>query len=235
MKNPGHLQMEWDKAHLKQLCSTSLFSGLNEQQLKQALKNTRIRKMKSGEKLFSKGESANYFFWLRVGLVKIYRLSPTGEEKVIEVAKPGQTFAEAIMFSGNSSHYHVNAEFIENGEVWCFSNQDFKNILRDSVETCFHLMTNMSRRLHKHVNEIDRLTLQTATHRVINYLLQNRSANSNEIHLITSKQTLASQLSIKPETLSRTLSRLNKEGLIKTEGNVIKLLDHKALYEKIEI
>ncbi len=227
--------MEWNKTDIEQLYKASLFTGLDEQQLEQALKNTQIKVMKGGERLFSQGDDANYFFWLRTGLVKIYRLSPAGEEKVIEVAKPGQTFAEAIMFAGKPRHYHVSAEFIEGGEVWCFSNQDFKGILRHSVETCFHLMTNMSQRLHKHINEIDRLTLQTATDRVINYLLQNKFESSDEIHLITSKQMLAAQLSIKPETLSRTLRKLNNEGLIKTEGNVIKLLDVKSLHTKIEI
>ena len=227
--------MEWNKTDIEQLYKASLFTGLDEQQLKQALKNTHIKIMKSGERLFSQGEDASHFFWLKTGLIKIYRLSPAGEEKVIEVARPGQTFAEAIMFAGKPRHYHVSAEFIEGGEVWCFSNQDFKNILRHSVETCFHLMTNMSRRLHKHINEIDRLTLQTATDRVINYLLLNIPESSDEIHLLTSKQMLAAQLSIKPETLSRTLRKLNNEGLIKTEGNVIKLLDVKSLHKKVEI
>ncbi|MCF6236545.1 MAG: Crp/Fnr family transcriptional regulator [Gammaproteobacteria bacterium] len=227
--------MTWNTTHIDQLRNASLFTGLDEQQLKQALKNTLIKTMKSGEQLFSQGEDANHFFWLRTGLLKIYRLSPAGEEKVIKVVKPGQTFAEAIMFAGKPNHYHVSAEFIENGEIWCFSNQDFKEILSHSVETCFRLMTNMSQRLHKHINEIDRLTLQTATDRVINYLLLNTPDNDNEIHLITSKQILAAQLSIKPETLSRTLRKLNKEGLIKTEGNVIRLLDLEALYKKVEV
>lgn len=227
--------MEWNKTDIEQLYNSSLFSGLDEQQLKQALKNTQIKRVKSGEQLFSQGEDANHFFWLKAGLVKIYRLSPAGEEKVIEVARPGQTFAEAIMFAGKPRHYHVSADFIEGGEVWCFSNHDFKEILRHSVETCFHLMTNMSRRLHKHINEIDRLTLQTATDRVINYLLLNMPENNDEIHLLTSKQMLAAQLSIKPETLSRTLRKLNNEGLIKTEGNVIRVLNLEALHKKVEV
>lgn len=227
--------MKWNKVDIEQLYKASLFAGLDEQQLKQALKNTQIKVMKNGERLFSQGEDANYFFWLRTGLIKIYRLSPAGEEKVIEVARPGQTFAEAIMFAGKPNHFHVSAEFIESGEVWCFSNHDFKDILRHSVETCFHLMTNMSQRLHKHINEIDRLTLQTATDRVINYLLLNIHENSDEIHLITSKQMLAAQLSIKPETLSRTLRKLHNEGLIKTEGHVIRLLNPEALHKKVEI
>ncbi len=227
--------MKWDPTHVKQLQNSSLFKGLNEEQLALALANAQIREKKSGEALFTQGDPADHFFWLRTGLLKLYRLSPSGEEKIIEIIRPGQTFAEAIMFAGKPSHYHVGAAFIETGEVWCFSNQDFKEILSHSVETCFRLLTSMSQRLHKHINEIDRLTLQTAADRVINYLLQNRQEQSNEVRLLTSKQTLAAHLSIKPETLSRTLNKLTKEGLIKTERHTIHLIDIAALQARVEI
>ena len=227
--------MKWDPQHIDCLRSASLFSGLDTPQLEKALANAHIKELKNGDLLFSQGDAADKFFWVRTGLLKLYRLAPSGEEKIIEIVNPGQTFAEAIMFSGKTSRYPVNAEMIEKGEVWCFSNQDFKEILSQSVDTCFRLLASMSLKLHKHINEIDRLTLQTATDRVINYLIQNKVEDGDEVHLLTSKQTLAGQLSIKPETLSRTLGKLTKEGLIKTEGHVIRLLDIHALYSKVKI
>lgn len=224
-----------DAPHIKQLRNNSLFSGLNEAQLEQVLKNMQVSSLANGERLFNKGDEVNHFFWLCSGLLKLYRLSPNGEEKVIEIIRPGQTFAEAILFSGKLSHYPVNAEMIEAGEVWCFSCNDFRAVLEGSVETCFQLLASFSLRLHKHVNEIDRLTLQTATDRVINYLLQHKPEGSNEVQLLISKQTLASQLSVKPETLSRTLKKLTQEGLITANGNIITLQSPDALHAKVEI
>jgi len=227
--------MDLKHQHIGELRSTSLFAGLNDAQMTQVLKNAHVKALKAGEPLFSQGETAAHFFWLHTGLLKLYRLSPAGEEKIIEIIRPGQTFAEAIMFNEKISKYPVNAQMIESGEAWCFSNQDFKDILSISVESCFRLMGKMSQRLHKHINEIDRLTLQTATDRVINYLLQNKAEESDEVQLLISKQTLASQLSIKPETLSRTLRKLTREGLINTDGNIISLLNLDALRAKAEI
>ncbi|MFC1747552.1 Crp/Fnr family transcriptional regulator [Pseudomonadota bacterium] len=227
--------MDVQSLKMNELRKTSLFSGLNDTQLELALKNLQRQEFKPGEMLFSQGQTAKYFFWLRSGLVKLYRLSPAGEEKIIEIIRPGQTFAEAIMFNKSTGKFPVNAQIIEEGEIWSFSNSDFKALLENSPESCFRVMAKMSQRLHQLINEIDRLTLQTATDRVINYLLQHRTEGSAEIQLVTSKQTLASQLSIKPETLSRTFSRLNKEGLIKIEGNVIKLLDLDTLRERAEV
>ena len=224
-----------DATHIKELRGNSLFSALDDAQLNQALKGVKIQSLASGETLVSRGEPAHSFFWVRSGLVKLYRLSPSGEEKVIEIIRPGQTFAEAILFSGKISHYPVNAEMLDAGEVWCISCDNFKAVLGNSVETCFQLLGSLSQRLHKHVNEIDRLTLQTATDRVITYLLQHKPENSNEVQLLISKQTLASQLSIKPETLSRTLKKLTQEGLISAQGNVIVLQSPEKLHVRVEI
>jgi len=224
-----------DALHIKQLRNNSLFSGLDEAQLEQVLKNMQIKPLGSGEQLFSKGDKAEHFFWMCSGLIKLYRLSPNGEEKVIDIVPTGHTFAEAIMFTGKLSHYPVNAEMIEAGEVWCFSCNDFKAVLEGSMDTCFQLLGSLSQRLRKHVNEIDRLTLQTATDRVINYLLQHKPEDSNDVKLLTSKQTLASQLSVKPETLSRTLKKLTQEGLITANGNIITLNAPDALHAKVEI
>ena len=221
--------------HIKQLRSNSLFSGLDEAQLELVLKNMQVNTLGKGEQLFSRGDKAEYFFWVRSGLIKLYRLSPNGEEKVIDIIPAGQTFAEAIMFTGKQSHYPVNAEMINAGDVWCFSCHDFKAVLENSMDTCLQLLASLSQRLRKHVNEIDRLTLQTATDRVINYLLQHKPEDSNEVKLLISKQTLASQLSVKPETLSRTLKKLVQDGLITTNGNTITLLAPDTLHTRIEV
>ncbi len=224
--------MKWQPHHLEQLRDTPLFSGLDSEQQTLVLEHTQIKRLKKGENLFNKGDAAQQFFWTREGLVKLYRLSPTGEEKIIEIVRPGQYFAEALMFGEKAKYYPVNAEMIEAGEVWCFSNKIFMEVLRGSVDTCFRLMNSMSLKLHKHINEIDRLTLQTASDRVINYLLQNKLEDSNAIQLRIPKNVLAAQLSIKPETLSRTLKKLIKDGLIETQGQNIKIIDLVALKQR---
>ncbi|MEW5757704.1 MAG: Crp/Fnr family transcriptional regulator [Pseudomonadota bacterium] len=212
----------------------ALFAELDEAQLAKILETTQRRELTAGEFLFMQGEGAEQFFWLESGLLKLYRVSPIGEEKIIEIVRAGQTFAEAIMFMGQRSRYPVNAQMIEGGVIWCFANASFHEVLRGSVDTCFRLLAGMSRRLHQHVNEIERLTLQTATERVINYLMQQAepSVNPANVHLPITKQTLAAQLSITPETLSRTFTRLAKAGLIEIRGNDIALLDVEGLRRK---
>ncbi len=226
--------MKQGAEQLRMLRGIALFAELDEAQLEKILASAQHRELAAGEFLFMQGEGAEQFFWLESGLLKLYRVSPIGEEKIIEIVKGGQTFAEAIMFMGQRSRYPVNAQMIEDGCVWCFANASFHEVLRGSVDTCFRLLAGMSRRLHQHVNEIERLTLQTATERVINYLMQHAEsvANTATVHLPITKQTLAAQLSITPETLSRTFARLAKAGLVEISGNDIALLDIEGLRRK---
>ena len=160
-----------------------------------------------------------------------------GQEKIIELVQPGQVFAEALLFMDDAGGYPVHAEAIDASEVLSFDNRGFKTLLSDSVDTCFRLMAAMSRRLHRQINEIDRLTLHNATFRLVSYLLQEVPDDvlaSPNVRLTTTKHVIASRLSIQPETFSRILARLHQQGLIDVQGNTVVLRDIDALRRMIQ-
>lgn len=214
-----------------------LFAELDEAQLERVVADVQPVQLARGESLFAQGQTAEHFYLVRSGQIKLYRLSAEGNEKVIEIIQPGQTFAEALIFM-SQSRYPVHAEALEEASLLSFSNRVFKAVLSESVETCFRLMATMSMRLHQHVNEIERLTLHNATHRLVGYLLRQETTlcgQVEEVRLPASKHTIASRLSIQPETLSRILTRLADQGLIRVQGNAIQLLDVQALRYLVEM
>ena len=84
--------------------------------------------------------------------MKLYRTSPHGDEKVIEIVSAGQTFAEAIMFMDRKT-YPVSAEALMDTEVIGFDSKVFTELLRESVDTCFRVMGEMSVWLRRHLHE----------------------------------------------------------------------------------
>jgi len=99
-------------------------------------------------------------------------------------------------------------------------------------------MADMSQRLHQRLNEIDSLTLHNATYRLVTYLLGELPEGvltSTEIVLTTPKHIIASRLSIKPETFSRILTRLARDGLIVVRGNSIVLANLEQLRQVSEL
>lgn len=204
-----------------------LFGALDPDQRQAVAEHASVKVVGNGEWLFSHGDEAKRFFWVHKGLIKLTRLSPDGEEKVLELISSGQLFAEAIAFM-EQRRYPVNAEALEETELLAIDSAHFRQLLGQSVDSCFRLLADLSMRLHHHINEIDRLTLQNATSRVIGYLLSHE-CGGDRVKLNTSKQVIAARLSMQPETLSRVFKKLGKEGLIKVEGQSVQLLDRDGL------
>ncbi len=208
-----------------------LFGGLTDDQLAQMMASMRILQLEQGAHLFERDQHARHFFLVRSGQIKLYRISLEGHEKVIETIAPGETFAEAIMFMERQT-YPVNADALTASEVIAFDNKTFLKILRESVDTCFRVMADMSMRLRRRLNDIEAISLQNATLRFVGYLLEQLPKGSKgplEIQLSAPKSVVASRLSVQPESLSRILHNLTEAGLISVKGPTIRIHDPKGL------
>ncbi|MDJ0805301.1 MAG: Crp/Fnr family transcriptional regulator [Gammaproteobacteria bacterium] len=218
------------------LKNSYLFSKLDDDQIRRVEAMSRKLSLTDGESLFQVGDQAKRFYLVTKGQIKLNRLSLNGNEKVIEIISPGHTFAEALMFS-ESPVYPVNASAIGDVELLSFDNRAFLALLRESVDTCFRLMGDMSQRLKRLIKEIDDLTLQSATGRVAGYLWgcwDEQRDRGNVINLNVPKGVLASRLSVKPETFSRILHNFTDQGLIRVNGSAIEIIDAAGLFGHAE-
>lgn len=210
-----------------------LFAPLNAEQTERMRENSREVRLEPGQTLFTRGEPAHRFFVVIEGTLKLSLLSRSGEEKIVNIVEPGQTFAEAVMFM-NPAGYPVNASALTEARLVAFENRAFLSLLEKSPALMLELLATMSQRLHGLVREIDELTLHNATYRLVTYLLGHERADTHGVRLSIQKQVIASRLSIKPETLSRILARLREQGLVKVSGEHITLLDEDGLRGELE-
>jgi CRP-like cAMP-binding protein len=216
---------------MESLRENLLFSTLNQQQFAALAEHSSRVQLSGGEHLFHQKDPANYFYLLETGNIKLYRLSPSGEEKVIELIHQGQTFAEAVMFMHGGT-YPVNAQALSDCQLIRIHMKTFLNILEHSTDNCLKILALMSQRLHGAIQEIDQLSLQNAKIRIIQFLLRDVTSDTCEPHALKwamPKATLASRLSVRPETFSRILQQLSQAALIKVEGKTITLLNIDAL------
>ncbi len=213
-----------------------LFSKLDSEQIRRVEAMSHQINLTDRQMLFQAGDEAKRFYLVTLGQIKLYRLALNGNEKVIEIISPGHTFAEALMFS-ESPNYPVSATAIGDVELLSFDNAAFLQLLRESVDTCFRLMGDMSRRLKRLIKEIDDLTLQSATGRVAGYLWgrwEEEKDRGNVVNLNVPKGVLASRLSVKPETFSRILHHFAEQGLVRVDGAEIEVIDAEGLSQQAE-
>jgi CRP-like cAMP-binding protein len=216
--------------HLQQ---SFLFSNLNEEQLQRVVRHAVTIRLYLGETLFHQDDNADRFFLLRKGQMKLYRLSPAGNEKVVEIVTPGNTFAEALMFL-ERPHYPVGAQALQASEVISVDADDFAAMLKESVDTCFVMMGAMSQRMRGLLREIDDISLHSATCRVAAYLANQAPPTAQAFDLPVAKQVLASRLSVTPETFSRIIRNLTQRDIIQLNGSRVTIHDRDALQEMAE-
>lgn len=205
-----------------------LFSELTDLQLDRVCQSSQLNQLADGELLFNQNDQVTDFYMVLNGKIKLFRISPDGHEKIIEIIKTGEVFAEALMFT-NQKDYPVSATALIDTIVIGINAKKFQEMLWDSTATCLLLLGNMSIRLRQLVKEIDTITLQSGTCRVAAYLLDEMPVNENEFELDLAKNIISARLSIKPETFSRIIKSLKNQGVLSINGNTVTVHDIELL------
>jgi CRP-like cAMP-binding protein len=220
-----------------------LFLSLSDEQMATVMRTMRVHRLGDGEVLFDMEQHADRFFYLHRGQIKLYRLSASsGQEKVMELVRPNEFFAVAVMFL-EKPLYPVCAEALAVSTVYSFDSRLFMGILRSAPDTAFRMMAYMSKRLRSRVKEIDSLCLKKASARLIEYLMEQidqgesvvGADSSVTVTLDVQKRTLAARLSIQPETFSRILKTLQTRSLIVVDQNRIQIPDVRELVRFAEV
>lgn len=210
-----------------------LFSELDEESLNTLLCSAKLIYKRTGETLFLRDGRVDHFYILRSGMAKLYVSSSDGNQKTIEIVKPGDAFCISEMFSENHRH-SMSCQLLEDSNIFAFSSRPYLNILRENPDISFSIMANLSRKMQSYVQQINSLSLHDARYRFANYLLSLLSEdpdNQDEFFLPIHKSEIASLLSITRETLSRMLASFDREQVIRMQGDHIRILDISRLKE----
>jgi CRP-like cAMP-binding protein len=203
------------------------FSELSGEDIERVARFTRERHLEKGEVLFQRGDQAYGFYFVVSGQIKLAVSSAQGNEKVVEIVGPMQSFGEAVMLM--TRPYPVFAEALTPTQLLHIGQNVVSDLIDQDSTFARKLLAGMAIRLHSMVQDVETYSLRSSTQRVIGYLLQQaeseRADGTCHIELPTSKQVIASRLNLTPETLSRIFHDLAEAGLITVQGKRITLHD----------
>lgn len=202
-----------------------MFSELQPHQIEHLAIGTRSIDVPRGNTLFNRGDRAHGFYLLLEGQIKLGVISPQGDEKVIGLIQPRQSFGEALLFLERS--FPIYAQATLDSKVLLITRDAIFDILDNDVTVVRRMLAGISARNRQLVNDIESISLQNSTQRLIGYLLQIGldSPNPERVQLPANKLTIASMLNITPETLSRVMFRLQHAGLIEVNGKEIVIIN----------
>jgi CRP/FNR family transcriptional regulator, dissimilatory nitrate respiration regulator len=167
--------------------------------------------------LFREGEPGEAMYLLARGRISLHKLSPDGRETVIKVIKPGEVFAEVILFE--KKFYPVTAVALTEILVFRLLRRDLLDLLRqDDFRNDFIAM--LLRKQRYLADKIQQLTSQDVGQRLRAFLLE-QYGEREQIHAEINKKQLAASIGATPETLSRLLQDLKKRRCLTWRQGVI--------------
>jgi CRP-like cAMP-binding protein len=218
---------------IRPLTGIAIFAGLSRVQ-HEALGRIGVRRsFRKGERIFSEGDEGTGFYAVLSGRVKISKVSTDGKEQILHLFGPGESFGEVSVFTGQG--FPADAAAALPATVLFFPRAAFSGLIRLDPALALNMLAQLSQRLRQFAGLIEDLSLKEVPGRLAKYLLylSGRSGGGAMV-LDVSKGQLAALLGTIPETLSRILAKMNRQGLIRSRGAQISILDQPGLEEIAE-
>ena len=180
---------------------------------------------RKGEFFYQKGEPLPGMHLVISGQVKLSLTNSAGMETIVMMAGPGESFGEEILCPGK--HSPVSAQANKDSLVVVLQPAALRAAMAKQPEFAEALLARMGSLMCQIIENLETCVQRSSTQRVAHFLSQcaPEQADSFKLELDMNKSTIASQLNLTPETFSRVLSRLAKEGVIDLKGRCINLRD----------
>jgi len=206
-----------------------LFRDFTDEELRDIAPVLQERDYRRGEIVLLAEETSKYMYIVKYGEVKVVQSSKNGRENILAFHHSGETFGELALLDGQTSPATVVAK--EDCKVVVISREDFHRVLMLNQKVLRCLIEILSQKLRESWKIIQALKYTDAETR-LKFILINLSLSDGvqkpEGTLINTKvthQDLAEMAGTSRETISRLISKLQQQQLLKVDAHRFTLLD----------
>ncbi|MFL9965491.1 helix-turn-helix domain-containing protein [Paraburkholderia sediminicola] len=190
------------------------------------------RTIKQGETIYRANDSFQSIYAVRAGSFKTVVMHRDGREQVTGFHLAGDSLGLDGVCSGRHS---CDAMALEDSKVCIIPFHLLEAMCREVKVVQQHLHRMMGGEIVRESSQMMLLGTMSAEQRVATFLLnlsdrlRMRGYSPAEFHLRMTREEIGSYLGIKLETVSRMLSKFQRDGLVDTRGKDIRILDHEGL------
>jgi CRP-like cAMP-binding protein len=184
------------------------------------------RSLHAGEALFRSGSRAAGLFEVVEGKVRLVRVDRSGREAILHIAIPGDTLAEASLFS---STYHCDAIATTDAIVRLYPKAAFLAELERDPKLAQAFAAMLARQVMTLRARLEQRNIHSARDRVRHYLAVNADASGRTVVLSGTLKDIAVELGLTHEALYRTLAEMAADGEIERGKGIIRLM--KSAYD----
>jgi CRP/FNR family transcriptional regulator len=232
---PSQVATRCTACHLRSLC---LPCGMNDEELK-SLDRLPFgrRRIRTGEVLYREGDRFGFVYAVRNGTYKATLTLPDGREQVTGFYIGGELMGmDGVAQSG----YGTTATALEDSEVCAIPYAELSELARGSAGMQQRMARLMGREIVREHGLMLLLGSMNAQERLGAFLLnlsrrnKARGYSASEFHLRMTRAEIGSCLGLTLETVSRTFSSLQQQGLLEVDKRHIRILDLERLARSFE-
>lgn len=226
----ARLRKSCGQCSLQQLCLPAGISGEELERLDELVKKR--RPLERGDRLFRTGSALSALFVARTGSFKTVAMNEDGDEQIIGFHLPGELIGLDALGSGS---HRCEAEALEGAEVCEIPMNELERVAQQVPGLQHQLLRIIGKSMELDQDHLGMLGRRHAAERVLLFIhglserLRSLGRPHDQFSLPMSREEIASYLGLVIETVSRSFTKLQEDGVISIRGRQLKILDSKRL------
>lgn len=210
------------------LSRLNLFEGMSHEEIEEVARELTMHRCERGASI---GDgSRDHVYLLKVGRVRMYKVTRDGHEVTTAELIPGQLFGLGSLFGREEP---VLAECLDECYVCEAGAQDFLGILAHHPLMMAKVMMAMARQIFRLQETVEHLALEPARSRLARHVLAMAEAGTRTrdgcLLPPQTQEEMARVIASTRETVARTLSAWRKEGIVGADGRRLVIRDAERL------
>lgn len=167
------------------------------------------------EEVYGEGEDAEFIYKVVSGAVRTYKLMRDGRRQIGEFHLAGDLFGLDI-----GGVRHLTAEAVTDSKILVFKRRQVEAVVAENLAAAHELWLTTAHHLRHAEDHMLLLGRKTAIERLAAFLLEmdRRSGDKGLIDLPMLRRDIADYLGLTLETVSRSFSELQSEGVVELDG-----------------
>lgn len=203
---------------VERLAQLPYFAALAPAQLTALAQHCQPRAFPAEGSIFLEGEPAAGLWLIETGRVKIHKVNPQGEEHILHLLGPGNTFNEIAALDGGPNP--ADATALTPVQLWLLPSAALHRLLQTDALLSYRIIGILAGRVRMLVGQIEDLALYSVTIRLARFLLKQLDDPALSGPGVT-RAAIAAHLATKPETVSRALRTLEQAEAIQFDRHSI--------------
>ncbi len=207
------------------LQKSAIFSSLKDDELKSIGELFEILEFDNNETVFHEGDPSDKFYILAEGNVKILKHSVGGKDIILEIMSPGDVFGGVAVL--DNKPYPASAQAMEPSSVIRIGRQNLFQIMEEYPILKLEIVKYFSDKLRDAHEMLKNIATERVERRIASLLLKlSEKVGVDEdgfrkIDFPLTRQEISEMVGTTVETCIRTISKFQKQGMVKSSGGRI--------------